>query len=147
MAFESFVLFFDAKVSNLYLPPNLFSILISKYPFFLSPGIIVLKQGTKEVVLSGDSLTYFQNFIRKENFVLTYQEIFNYYTGKMKLLDRVMFFNVSKRFWMSIFTIKMAIWDFVCIVIKIPERRTSPGICFMPCQVFRTVQFLLSTSR
>ncbi len=39
--FESFVLFFDAKVSSLYLPPNLFPFFISRYLFLLFPGIIV----------------------------------------------------------------------------------------------------------
>lgn len=44
----------------------------------------VLKLGAKEVVLSGDSLTYFRHLIRKENFMLTYQEIFKYVYGTKK---------------------------------------------------------------
>lgn len=41
----------------------------------------ILKQDNKEALLSGDSLTYFRSFIRKENFTLTYLEIFELVYG------------------------------------------------------------------
>lgn len=44
--------------------------------FFLDEKCGILKHGSKQIRLSGDSLTYFLNFIWKENFMLTYQEIF-----------------------------------------------------------------------
>lgn len=38
----------------------------------------VLKRNEKEIILTGDSLNYFRNFIRKENFMLTYQDILQF---------------------------------------------------------------------
>lgn len=51
----------------------------AKFSFDDTHGI--LKQDNKEVLLSGDSLTYFRSFIRKENFTLTYPEIFELVYG------------------------------------------------------------------
>lgn len=41
----------------------------------------VLKQGDKEVSLSGDSLIYLRHFIQKENFMLTYHDILAHVYG------------------------------------------------------------------